>query len=234
MTKPYVRYHMTVSIDQKITGHFLEHAAAYTEEYYRMHRKYRREGAQGFICGRATMQSSFAGTGRPDTAKYEGRVCERTDCKAGDCPFYAVSFDTYGSVAWESNTIFDDDPGYDNCHIIEVLSEQVSDAYLLYLQERSISWILAGKERIDIPLALEKLNALFGIEDILLEGGGIIGGAFEAAGMIDELSFVVSPLIEGDTGRPVFAGLHGQGIHFWKTCELRPFADGFVWRAVRG
>ncbi|MBR3358516.1 MAG: dihydrofolate reductase family protein [Solobacterium sp.] len=233
MTRPYVRYHMTVSIDQKVTGHFLDHAAVYTEEYYRMHRKYRHDGVQGFICGRATMQSSFAGTAKPDTAKYEGRVCDRADRKAGDFAFYAVCFDTYGSLAWESNTIFDEDPGYDNCHIIEVLSGQVSDAYLLYLQERNISYILAGEDRIDIPLALEKLNALFGIEDILLEGGGIIGGAFEAAGMIDELSFVVSPLIEGDAGRPVFAGLHRETVSFWKTVEMRALEEGYVYRAVR-
>jgi hypothetical protein len=79
--------------------------------------------------------------------------------------------DTHGSVAWKTNTIFDDDPGYDNCHIIEILSEDVTDAYIGYLRERNISYIFAGKNCIDIPLALEKLYALFDIEDLLLEGG---------------------------------------------------------------
>ena len=234
MSRPYVRYLMTVSIDQKVTGRFLEHAAAYTEEYYRMHRQYRHDGAQAFLCGRATMQSSFAGNGAPDVSAHAKEIWNREDYKAGDYAFYAISMDTHGSVAWKTNTIFDDDPGYDNCHIIEILSEDVTDAYIGYLRERNISYIFAGKDHIDIPLALEKLYALFGIEDLLLEGGGIIGGAFEEAGMIDELAFVVSPLIEGENGRDVFAGMYKEdAVSFWKTVELRPFEGGYVWRAVR-
>jgi len=61
----------------------------------------------------------------------------------------------------------------------------------------SVSYIFAGKTELDLPLALEKLCKLFGIQTLLLEGGSILNGAFLQEDVIDELRLVV-PL----TARP--------------------------------
>lgn len=44
--------------------------------------------------------------------------------------------------------------------------------------ENGVSYIFAGKNDIDIKLALNKLYSIFGIKKLLLEGGSVINGAF--------------------------------------------------------
>jgi riboflavin biosynthesis pyrimidine reductase len=86
--------------------------------------------------------------------------------------------------------------------VIEILSESVSDAYLLYLQNSKVSYIFAGKEDLDFKVALEQLYELFGIKTLMLEGGGRINGSLLNAGLIDELSLLVLPLADGTAGTP--------------------------------
>ena len=54
----------------------------------------------------------------------------------------------------------------------------------------------------DMEEALFKLRSYFGIKTLLLEGGSILNGAFQRAGVIDELSLVVDPVIGGE-GKPL-------------------------------
>ena len=82
--------------------------------------------------------------------------------------------------------------------------ELVSDAYLAYLRDIGVSYIFAGKGELDLPLAVEKLKTLFGIEKLLLEGGSVINGAFQRDGLIDELSLVVAPAVAGKEDKPLF------------------------------
>lgn len=204
MNKPYIIYHMLTSLDGKIAGKFLEEPQVLPlhEHYYSNHRNFK---ADAFLCGRVTMQGSFTGEALPDIAAWQGKEYPRTDCVAEKADFYAVAVDTKGKLNWQTNRIADDDPGYDNAHIIEILCENVNDAYIGFLQSKNISYIFAGKEQLDLPLAMQKLCELFGIEKLLLEGGGIIGGAFAKENLIDEISFVCAPVIQGNSGQPAFA-----------------------------
>ena len=69
MVRPYIICHMVTSIDGKITGEFLfrPECAGATETYYRLNRELR---ANGFICGRVTMEGSFTGGWYPELDKY--------------------------------------------------------------------------------------------------------------------------------------------------------------------
>ena len=201
MNRPYIICHMTTSVDGKVTGDFLScpEAAAATELYYEINRNYK---AHAYACGRVTMEGSFTGGWYPDLSaypeeKYEDFVAEKLS------GFYAVAFDPHGRLGWKSERIIDadEDPGYDKAQIIEVLSRQAEPKYIGYLKKTGISYIFAGEQEIDIPLALEKLRRLFGIETLLLEGGSILNGAFQRAGVIDELSLVVAPVIGGAEGK---------------------------------
>ena len=100
--------------------------------------------------------------------------------------------------------IIDDDPGYGGAQIIEVLTHQVSRQYLTYLQSMDIPYIFAGDTEIDIDEALSKLKAYFGINKLLLEGGSILNGAFQRAGVIDEVSLVVAPTVAEAEDKPLF------------------------------
>lgn len=205
MTRPYIICHMVTSIDGRVTGDFLfgEDCAEASEIYYRINRE---SGADGFICGRVTMEGSFTGGWYPDLSEYEP-VHTRTDFISDDLAgFYAVAFDTHGRLGWRSCRIVDPDgdPGYDGAQIIEVLSEDVDDRYLRYLQTLGITYIFAGETSIDVDLALRKLKDLIGCRALLLEGGSIINGTFERADAIDELSLVVAPTVAGEGSRSLF------------------------------
>ena len=100
--------------------------------------------------------------------------------------------------------IEDEDPGYGGAHIVEVLCEDIDDAYLSYLQSIGVSYIFAGKSEMDLEMALEKLWSNFFINDLLLEGGSEINSAFELAGLIDELSLVQTSVIADTDSKPLF------------------------------
>ena len=205
MTRPYIICHMVTSIDGKVTGDFLfqNECAEATDIYYRINRERK---SDGFICGRVTMEGSFTGGFYPDLSQYQP-VDQKRDFLVDDLSgFYAVAFDTHGKLGWKSNKIIDPDgdPGYDGAQIIEVLSEDVDERYLGYLETMEIPYIFAGETAIDVELALFKLKNLIGCETLLLEGGSILGGAFERAGVVDELSLVVAPVIADKDAKPLF------------------------------
>ena len=209
MNRPYIICHMVTSIDGKVTGDFLfkPECAEATDVYYRINRERK---ADGFICGRVTMEGSFTGGFYPDLSEYKPvrhdmnkKMDYIVDNLGG---FYAIAFDTHGKLGWKSSRIIDPDgdPGYDGAQIIEVLSEDVDERYLGYLEEMEIPYIFAGETAIDVEIALFKLKNIIGCETLLLEGGSIINGAFERAGAIDELSLVVAPIIAGKDSKPLF------------------------------
>ena len=209
MMRPYIICHMMTSIDGKVTGDFLfqNECAAATDIYYKINRETK---SNGFICGRVTMEESFTGGWYPDLSLYEppyNDINAKNDFVIDELSgFYSIAFDTHGKLGWKSSRIADPDgdPGYDGAQIIEVLSEDVDERYLGYLQEMKIPYIFAGENSIDVEVALLKLKTIFGCETLLLEGGSIINGAFERIDAIDELSLVVAPVVAGKDGKPLF------------------------------
>ena len=203
MERPYIICHMVASIDGRVTGDFLSHKKCEraTEIYYDINRSTK---SNGFICGRITMETSFTNGWYPVLDAFEDTAC-RSDFVPSDLSgFYAVAFDTNGSLGWQDSVIHDWDEGYDKAQIIEVLSESVDGRYLSYLKSKGIGYIFAGTEKIDVRTALCKLKSLFGAEILLLEGGSVINGAFQNADLIDELSLVTAPLTASADGKPLF------------------------------
>ena len=52
----------------------------------------------------------------------------------------------------------------------------------------------------EIGAMLEVLGRELGIERLLLEGGGHVNGSFLAAGLVDEISLLIAPAIDGGEG----------------------------------
>ncbi len=200
----HVICHMVTSLDGKVTGNFLDHPATAPaiEQYYDRHRHF---GADAFACGRITMEGSFTGGFAPDLSPFDGVKIPKVDHVADpNAAFYAVAFDRRGRLGWTNGTIQDDDPGYGGAHIINVMCKNVPDAVLGYYRHIGVSYILAGETALDLPEALHKLETLFGIKTLLLEGGSILNGAFLNEEMIDELSLVVAPVTGDTTDRSLF------------------------------
>ena len=219
MNRPYIICHMVTSIDGKVTGDFLfrPECEAATEIYYEMNREYMARGAGGFICGRVTMEGSFTGGFYPDLSKYEpvkpdplpmNFWLDEEDMSG----FYAIAFDPKGKLGWKSAFIEDSDPGYDKAQIIEVLTEQADERYLAYLQERGIPYLFAGKDEIDVALALKILQDHIGVDTLVLEGGSIINGHFLRANCVDEISLVQAPVTADKDSKTLF--MDGNAFNF--------------------
>lgn len=64
-------------------------------------------------------------------------------------------------------------------------------------------WMLPLKnERIDLKVLLQKL-AEAGANEVLVEAGATVAGAFAQAGLVDEFVFYMAPILLGSTARPL-------------------------------
>ena len=110
---------------------------------------------------------------------------------------FIVAVDPQGQLAYSGLSI--EKKGRPAAHVIEALTEQVAPEYLSYLQNQGVSYLFAGEERLNCTLLLEKLHRLFGINKLMLAGGGIVNGSFLAENLVDELSIVIAPVADGGT-----------------------------------
>ena len=224
--RPWVICHMSMSLDGKVTGDFLHlpDCGAASQVYYRIHREY---GASAFACGRVTMEESFTSGFRPDLSRFDGTVTPPMDHVADDrASFFAVAFDRHGSLGWKTSHIKDEDPGYDGAHIVEVLCESTPQACLSYLQSVGVSYVFAGKDHIDLPLALHKLRDIFGIRRLLLEGGSLLNGSFLREDLVDELSLVMMPVTAAGNDRSVF---HESVVTSFCLDRVQALEGGTAW-----
>ena len=102
-------------------------------------------------------------------------------------------------------------PETDGDHVVAILSERVSDEYLAFLRARGVSYLLAGVGDVDLPLAMAKIGGRFGVKALMLEGGGRINGGMLAAGLIDEVSVLVAPAVDGRVGTPALFDVDSEG-----------------------
>ena len=96
---------------------------------------------------------------------------------------FIVSVDPKGELAFSSHAI--EKKGRPASHVIEVLTEQALPEYLAYLKKLGISYVFAGVDRLDCTLLLKKLYSLFGIEKLMVAGGGVMNWSFLVQGCIE-------------------------------------------------
>ena len=202
--RPKIICHMGSSIDGRLHPSRWTPPAAGIEQDL-VHRYYdetaARLDAEGWIVGRTTMAEIAKGHPRkPETVPGDLRQTHIGTRNGRDL---AVAIDPHGKVHYGR-----DDAGGD--HIVAVLGEGVTDDYLAELREDGVSYIFAGPDGRDLVGAMATLGETFGVRTLLLEGGGIINGAFLKAGLIDEVSLLVSPALDGLAGVPTIFEYHGE------------------------
>ena len=183
--KPHIICHMVSSVDGRTDGDALG-ALMVEGEYDATAEQF---GSSAWLCGRTTMQEildddePFASEDNTPAGPQPVHVAARAES-------YAVCVDTRGKLRWQSGDLRGD-------HLVCLLSEQVPTDYLSALREKGVSYIVAGAEAVHLPRAMDLLGEHFGIRTLLIEGGGHINGAFLEAGLIDEVSLLVVPGIDG-------------------------------------
>lgn len=109
---------------------------------------------------------------------------------------YIIALDTKGILGYSSP--YSERKGRPKAHIVEALTEAVSEDYLAYLHGLGISYIFAGKERLDCGMLLEKLHKNFSVTRLMIAGGGVTNRSFLKEDLIDELSLVIAPVTGGN------------------------------------
>lgn len=194
--RPFVVCHMVSALDGKIDGGYfgMSELRPILDASNQIRAQLQ---CDAVLYGATTMAETYADgylENLPDTSV----SYPRTDYIApSEVRSFYVAIDTEGRIRWENKYI--EKRGRPKSHVIEVLTEDVSDQYLAYLRSFDISYVFAGKHTLDCALLMEKLAAGFGIRRIMLSGGGIVNWTFLQAGLIDELSLVLCPLADGET-----------------------------------
>ena len=88
--------------------------------------------------------------------------------------------------------------------MIEAVTEQASPEYLSYLRRLGISYLTVGDERLDCASLARKLRSRFGIERLMVAGGGMANWSFLQEGLIDEFSLVIAPVADGGSAASSF------------------------------
>lgn len=193
MNKPYVICHMGSTVDGRIIGErWGENSTRYGSLYEQCHNTY---NSQAWMVGRVTMEKDFAQGRKPELLMSENPISRKPFFGDKNATSYAIVADPHGKLGWDENQINGD-------HVVEILSELVSDEYLNYLQNKNISYIFAGKENLDFAVAIQQLHDLFGVKTLMLEGGGNINGSLFKAGLIDEISLLLLPIVDGTANSP--------------------------------
>lgn len=225
-SRPWVVCHMVPSLDGRIVPtKWPVHEGAYAE-YERTAKTLK---GDAWIIGRISMEP-YAKAQRASTRKATkgevapvARVDHVADPKAAR---FAIAIDPSGKLAWRAGRIDDD-------HVITVLTERVSDRYLASLQAAGVSYVFGGKDAIDVKRVLRTLRKRFGIARLLLEGGGKINGSFLEADVVDELSLLVAPIVDGSTGTPALFDRAPAKARAYELVSVKKRAHDLVWLRYR-
>lgn len=115
------------------------------------------------------------------------------DFVAARTGMYYVPIDPKGRLGWKENALT---YAGVTAHVVEVLTEEASEAYRAFLRGLGISYVIAGRSALDAPLALAKLREKFGVETLML-GGGVLNWS-----LCDEVSVVLSASADASPETP--------------------------------
>lgn len=227
--KPYVICHMFGSVDGRIKQNIwgLKDHHKYFEETAAQIK------ADAWLVGRVTMEE-FSSKKVHLLSKGKVTIPKEDFVAPKVSKTYAVVIDPSGKCYWDTNMVSTE-------QVIEVLTQKVSSKYLEHLRSKNVSYIFGGKKELDLELVLTKLNKLFGIKRVRIDGGGHVNGSFLKAGLIDEFSLVLAPIADGTIGAPtVFEAEKGYGkrkaTHF-KLNSVKRIYNDFLWiryQTIRG
>ncbi len=224
MMKPHVICHMIASLDgslhpSRCTTSPDGSRSGWSDIYEEIHRAFE---ADAWLVGRVTMaEMSKAGPHAP--AQYSA-VARPYHVATRGSGRYAIALDPAGKLHFAKAEVNGD-------HAVVLLGRDVPDRHLAELAADGVSYIVAEAATIDLAATLDVLGRELGIKLLLLEGGATINGAFFAAGLVDELSLVVAPILEGRVGVQSFVafgeiGLAGKVQLSLRSCET--LASGLV------
>jgi 2,5-diamino-6-(ribosylamino)-4(3H)-pyrimidinone 5'-phosphate reductase len=206
-----------VSIDGSLTGFMPDMAI-----HYKIAGDYKPDahliGSQTIIAG-----NEMFGEGIPEEVPADFEQPERSD----SLPWWVI-IDSGGRLKGMLHTC----RRFEYCRdVIVLLSESTPVNYLEHLRDRNYHFIIAGKEKVDLNMATDMLKEKFGVKRILTDTGRILGNILITAGMVDEISLLVHPVIVGEKCYPMFSDI--TKISDLKLVKSEAYENGCVWNVYR-
>lgn len=187
--------------------------------------------ADGWIVGRTTL-AEYAEDIVEEKEPMSGPKTTHTTTFIGkrDGRPLAVVFDVQGRLHYKSATLPTGE------HIVAVLGSHVTRAYQKELEEVGVSYIMRtpGTKLEETQSALKHLEQDFGAKALLLEGGAITNGTFLSMGLVNELSLVIAPALDGGAAHPSVIEIHSDeetplSNNKLELLSCEQVGSGFVW-----
>lgn len=143
--------------------------------------------------------------------------------------------DSRGRVRWA----YKEFPGeaWAGWHLLVAVSRATPPAYLAYLRQEGIPYLVAGQQRVDLHALLERMAAGLGVTRIVSTAGGGLNGALLRAGLVDEVCLDLFPALIGGIDTPSLfdspALATGEMPTRMALLECRAKDDGRVWLHYR-
>lgn len=203
--KPYVICHMITSLDGRLhasrwskspDGNRAEWSGVYQEVHEALE-------SDAWIVGRVTMAEMTNVGAHAPTGPVE--VDRPHYFAMRDAGGFAIALDPMGKLHFKKSEIGGD-------HLVILLGRDVPDKHLAELAADGISYVVAENAQVDLAAILDTLNRELGITRLLLEGGAAINRSFFNAGLVDELSLLVAPAIDGRSDSLAAIGTDSIGL----------------------
>lgn len=223
MKRPTLICHMMQSINGKIVGNFYE--ASMIPQGGMLYRKLSEQfEANAILYGRITAEELFTSGNSP---KLVPGKAQRSVYQAKKAEHYVVVLDPHAKLAWNEKSL--NVSRLKDKGVITVVSSHTDDAYLHGLETLGISYIVSE----DINRTLNILYETFGIEKMLVQGGGILNASLIEQGVIDEISLVIVPVVALDSAQICFIETKGYSpkasLETFKDVHTQTFDQGIVW-----
>lgn len=150
-------------------------------------------------CGRETFQ--YLSNENIDLNKYSIKHGELKDHFVKD-ERYCIAFDRKGKLFFKEEY---NDYANQKSRFVSILTESVDRRFVSYLDSKNISYLFCGKKDLDLSLFLTKIKKL-GIDVFYLCGGAQINSLFFQQDLVDEISLVICPGIQGGRNELTFVG----------------------------
>lgn len=233
MKKPFIYIHMLTSIDGKIWGEFtkLPEEAAAAPFFKKIGFTNAVWYTDANLSGTNTALNDYTYHKEPDLNPGAEPVPEGDYIANSSPERYSFVLDRNGILGYQKNEIY---YAGVHSHIVDVITEKVSNEYKDFLRRKNISYIICGKDDIDFDILLNKMVDIFGISTLAIAGGGTLNWTFLRRGYIDEVSIVMIPGADGGCSTPqVFMakeGLSEQIPVAFELVDAKPDrASGAIW-----
>jgi riboflavin biosynthesis pyrimidine reductase len=189
--KPYVICHMCTTIDGRILASRWADLPAVIRSGKLFETTAASFGIGAWLVGTTTMKEFADGNFKLKPSRQQ---IERVDHLANSkAKSFAIGADAKGVLRYKRNDV-------DGDHVVLLVSQLVGNDYLAHLRAAGVSYLFCGRDHVDVRIALNKIAGVLGLRKVLLEGGGTFNGAVLKAGLIDEISQVIVPMIDGGAG----------------------------------